>query len=179
MYDCLEIVPNNFEIPWEKAIITEGPSDSAALKFMELALDDQATHAVYPGSSASNLSTLISLNIGWSADFKVLLDSDAEGKKQKKRYMEEFSLQAETFVLLPEQHPEIEKMFSKDELSKLYEFAMGEKLKVITKKQFNALMQTLLDTANTNKIEISSMISAPTKKRFSKLLKELKENSVN
>ena len=89
LYDCLQIVPNSFDIPWKKAIITEGPSDASTLELMQVILEEEATHVIYPGTSASNLSTLISLNIGWSASFRVLLDSDAEGKRQKARYMKD------------------------------------------------------------------------------------------
>ena len=121
LYDCLKIVPNSFDIPWDHAIITEGPSDATTLEVMQLILGEEATHVIYPGSSAGNLSTLISLNIGWSANFKVLLDSDSEGKKQKARYMEEFALPESQFVMQSENRPEIERMFDKAELVDLYQ----------------------------------------------------------
>ena len=71
-------VPNNFDIPWQKAFITEGPSDALILQLMHRVLDEKVTHAIYPGSSAANVGTLIALNMGWNVDFKVLLDSDSE-----------------------------------------------------------------------------------------------------
>ena len=83
LYDCLQIVPNSFDIPWNQAIITEGPSDATTLEVMQLVLGEKGTHVIYPGTSASNLSTLISLNIAWSASFKILLDSDTEGKNKR------------------------------------------------------------------------------------------------
>lgn len=128
LYDCLQIVPTSFDIPWSQAIITEGPSDATTLEVMQLVLKEETTHVIYPGSSASNLSTLISLNLGWSACFRVLLDSDSEGKKQKARYMKEFSLPPSQFVTLPQKRPKIEQMFEKTELVKLYEFAFGKQV---------------------------------------------------
>lgn len=177
LYDCLNIVPSNFNIPWQKAIITEGPSDALVLELMQIILDDNRTHAIYPGTTASDLSALISLNLGWGADFKILLDSDQEGLKQKERYENDFSLLSGTFVLLPTDRTEIEQMFDQSELCELYEFAFGNIVTEVSKKQFLALMRTLLSKAQTNKLKIKSIVSKSTQARFFDLLKTLKNES--
>lgn len=174
LYDCLQIVPNSFDIPWKKAIITEGPSDTSALELMQLLLGEKATHVIYPGSSASNLSTLISLNIGWSASFRVLLDSDTEGRKNKARYMKEFGLPECRFVMHSRKRSEIERVFDKEELVTLYRFAFDEEVKTVNKKQFLELMRVLLVRIGTDKEQISNLISEATKERFGKLLQALK-----
>lgn len=174
LYDCLQIVPSNFDIPWSQAIITEGPSDATTLEVIQSVLDEEATHAIYPGTSASNLSTLISLNIGWAAKFKILLDSDREGKKQKIRYMKEFSLPESQFVMCPGNRPEIEKLFDKVELIKLYEFALNEQVEELNKKQFHGLMKVLFVLRMSQKKKIESLIGPDTKKRFVGLLRALK-----
>ena len=174
LYDCLQIVPNSFDIPWKQAIITEGPSDATTLEVMQLVLGAEATHAIYPGTSASNLTTLISLNIGWSASFKILLDADAEGKKQKARYMEKFGLSESQFVMHSEEHPEIERMFEKEELVDLYQFAFDQKINSINKKQFHGLMGFLLVLGKSKLNQISSLIGESTKKRFRDLFQKLK-----
>ena len=174
LYDCLKIVPNSFDIPWEKAIITEGPSDATTLELMQVILGEEPTHVIYPGTSASNLSTLISLNIGWSASFRVLLDSDAEGRKQKARYMKEFGLQDCQFVMHSKKRPEIEKMFDQSELIKLYQFAFGEQVKSVNKKQYLELIRMLLVKAKADKNQLVSLIADSTKERFSALLKVLR-----
>ena len=174
LYDCLQIVPNSFDIPWSQAIITEGPSDAATLEVMQLVLGEDATHVIYPGTSASNLSTLISLNIGWSASFKILLDSDSEGKRQQTRYMKEFSLPASQFVMQSAKRPEIECLFDKEELVGLYEFGFNEQIKTVNKKQFLELMRMLLMKGKPEIHQIASLIGDSTKKRFANLLRDLK-----
>ena len=174
LYDCLQIVPNSFDIPWKKAIITEGPSDAATLELMRLVLSEKPTHAIYPGTSATNLDTLISLNMGWGADFKVLLDSDAEGKKQKARYMRDHGLQERQFVMHEKERPEIEKMFEEEEKIKLYEVAFGERVETVNKKQFLQLMRLLVVKAKANKEELIPLIDQSTKARFRLLFEALK-----
>ena len=176
LFDCLNIVPNNFDIPWELAIITEGPSDALALELMQTVLKEPSTHAIYPGTSASDLSTLISLNLGWRTCFKVLLDSDKEGRGQKSRYMDELGLEEEAFVLLPAAHPKIEKMFSPQDLSKLHEIAFDEPNDRVSKKEFLALMRTLSAKPEKYKARATKAISGDTKGRFKTLLQELKRN---
>ena len=177
LHDCLQIVPNKLDIPWDRAIITEGPSDSITLEVMEVVLGEENTHVIYPGTSASNLSTLISLSLGWSASFKILLDSDSAGKKAKKRYMKDFSLPDSQFVMHDAQRPEIERVFDKAELVKLYELALEQKVKTVDKKQYLALMRGLVTLIKTEKKkeEVVSAISTDTKQRFAALLQELKQ----
>ncbi len=174
LYDCLQIVPNSFDIPWKRAIITEGPSDASVLELMQVILEEEVTHVIYPGTGASNLSTLISLNIGWSASFKVLLDSDSEGKKQRERYIKDFGLPECQFVMHSKKRREIEKMFDEEELIELYRFAFEEQVKAVNKKQFLELMRVLLAKAGTDKDQIASLIGDSTKERFKELLEALR-----
>ena len=56
-----------------------------------------------PGGGAGSLDTLIRLHIGWGKSFVILLDGDAEGKKQLSRYEKEFGpVIAGCCVLLPD-----------------------------------------------------------------------------
>lgn len=177
LYDCLQIVPNNLDIPWKRAIITEGPSDAVTIQVMQAVLEHEKTHAIYPGGTASNLSMLISLSLGWSASFKILLDSDKAGIKAKERYMREFSLPPDQFVMHDPQRSEIERVFDKNELIKLYELAFEQKVKSVNKKQYLALMRKLftLVTTEEGKQQVASAISKDTKQRFDDLLQELKQ----
>ena len=177
LYDCLQIVPNSFDIPWTKAIITEGPSDAAAIQVMQRLLGISVDFVIYPGSSACNLSTLISLNMGWAASFRILLDSDKEGKRQKDRYVEEFSLSDDQFVMHSRDRPEIEDVFEQSELVELYEFAFGQKVKKVKKNQFLQLMRLLFGKvdAKPDRDHINAIIGNATKDRFMVLIKSLTE----
>jgi len=174
LYDCLNIVPNHFDIPWERAIITEGPSDALTLEVLEAVLKEKRTHAIYPGTSASDLSALISLNLGWGAQFRVLLDSDKEGRRQRDRYCEDFGLDESFFVLIPGNNSRIEDMFNKEELSRLSEVAFGEPNEQVSKREFLALIRTLHANLEAKKTAIDKALTSETKSSFRSLLKELK-----
>lgn len=176
LFDALNIVPNNFDIPWEKAILTEGPSDALVLEIMESVVKEKHTHAIYPGSSASNLSTLISLNLGWGAKFKVLLDSDSEGFTQRTHYMKTLGLVESDFVMLPGHKMKIEKMFTSDEKSSLYEIAFGEKNSNVSKDEFLATVRELHVNADGRSKGIARALSAETKQKFKDVLTALKSD---
>ena len=175
LYDCLQIIPNQHTIPWEAAIIVEGPSDAMVLETMREVLDLGSEEVIYPGSSASNLSSLISINLGWGARFTILLDSDGEGKKQKKKYEDNFSLSEGTVVLLPGEKTKIEGMFTAEEKLKLFEIAFGSKSKNISKDEFLATFKVLSSQKSKYKIKISESLSEPTKSRFSDLFQGLRK----
>ena len=174
LFDALNIVPNNLDIPWANAIITEGPSDALVLDVIEAALDEQHTHAIYPGSSASNLSTLISLNIGWGAKFRVLLDSDKEGLDQRSLYVRTLGLTENDFVLLPGDKTRIEGMFSTKEKGDLHQIAFGETAKEVSKDEFLAVMRTLHSKRHDCRKEVAAALSDDTKDKFKALLGALK-----
>lgn len=174
LQDCLDIVPNNFDIPWQRAIITEGPSDALALEFMQHVLSQEQSHAIYPGTSANDLSTLISLNIGWKTNFRILLDSDTDGKKAAKKYGTQFGVEDSTFVLLPGSNTEIEDMFSAREKDSLSEFALGEANQHVSKKEFLAIMRSLNSMAPKRQMKAGKLLQDATKDKFRKVLDSLK-----
>ena len=171
--DLLNIIPNNFDIPWHQAVITEGPSDMHVLKFMYLVIKGKVPDfAIYPGTSATKLETLISLNIGWNADFKVLLDSDDAGKENAIRYQEAFNLDKE-IVLLQKDNKTIEKYFSSNDIESLYKIAFeSEKESRISKKEF-ASMFALLNEKDDVLSRAKGVISDKTKTLFRELFELL------
>lgn len=174
LFDALNIVPNNFDIPWERAIITEGPSDALVLELMEVVQKDDHSHAIYPGSSATNLSTLISLNIGWGAKFRVLLDSDRTGKEQCDRYMKDFGLCPADFVFLPGHKMKIEGMFTDGEKSALHQIAFAEANDKVSKDEFLAVMRAIYPNRDKHAKAISKALGSETKQRFKSILAALK-----
>lgn len=174
LFDALNIIPNNFEIPWQKAILTEGPSDALVLEIMEAVLKDKRTHAIYPGSSASSLSTLISLNLGWGAKFRILLDSDAEGATQKAHYIKTLGLVEDDFVMLPGAKMKIERMFTDAEKSALYKIAFGEKNESVSKPEFLATVRELHINASGRSKAMANALSTETKNKFKQVLEALK-----
>lgn len=177
--NLLNIVPNNFDIPWNKAILTEGPSDLKVLDVMFQVCfgNSKKDFVIYPGTSAQNLDSLISLNIGWGTSFKVLLDSDKEGKKAQKRYIDQFELDENTVRILPIDNKKIESCFTKEEGLQLYKLVFeSEKSNPVNKKEFASIF-SILNSKKGLRNKAKKLISDDTKEMFSNLFKSLLENN--
>lgn len=159
----LELVPN--------VVITEGKNDFYTFNYIQkkiLKLKDQVKFI--PGTSSSNLESLISLYLGWGCKFLVLLDSDKEGVKQKKRYEEIFG---ESISQLIHTYQDIDDSWVNYETEKL--FTDVDKIKIQAQKYpgedkyqknlFNRSMQELymidedLDLEHTTLVNISKVLN--------------------
>lgn len=173
LFDSLNVVPNSFDIPWDKAIITEGPTDALILEMMSSALREKNTHSIYPGTTASDLKDLISLNLGWGASFHVLLDSDDEGIAQRKKYLKLFELDDDRIVLLPKPDAEIEDLFSVTEKIALYELAFESAVTSVSKKELLAVVRAIM--ASDQKLsEVGNLLDPSTLEMFRDLFVKLK-----
>jgi hypothetical protein len=177
LYDCLDIVPTSFDIPWQMALLTEGPSDASILQFISKVLNINNDFVIYPGSSASNLDTLISLNLGWQSDFLILLDSDSEGNDQRERYLNKFDLSEDDFVSLPPQTSEIEDMFLDSERLSLIEIVFGVQTdghgSSSEKKQFFSAIR-ILSRSDRHLNDVDGTLSSETKDKFRSLLSDIR-----
>lgn len=100
--DLLEYRPSDLE-PIPDVVLVEGKSDFYILRYCIDVLQMPTSLHLVPGGGAGSLDPLIRLHIGWAKSFVVLLDGDAEGKKQRKRYENEFGpFLAERCLLVPE-----------------------------------------------------------------------------
>lgn len=72
-----------------RALIIEGKYDFHAIEYFRRTANGSAPSQIYPGNGAGGLTSLVSLFRGWGVDFKVLLDDDSAGQKEKKRYLDE------------------------------------------------------------------------------------------
>lgn len=145
--NLLNIIPNVFDIPWKQCIITEGPSDRHILYVIhQIAFNKTPDFAIYPGTSANDLDHIISLNIGWNANFKILLDSDSKGIEQQKRYIEEYFIPVEDVKILPETNKNIEDYLPVDERIELYKLIYKVSIKDDVSKKETASMFALLSS---------------------------------
>jgi hypothetical protein len=87
--DLLDYRPSVLE-PIPEVVLVEGKSDFYLLRYAREVLGIGSEVTLIPGSGAGSLDALIRLHIGWGKSFVVLLDGDAEGRKQKERYENEF-----------------------------------------------------------------------------------------
>ncbi len=143
--NLLNIIPTTFDVPWKKCLITEGPSDRHILYTMYYAIYAvKPDFVIYPGTSANDLDNLIALNIGWNADFRIVLDSDKKGIEQQKRYIDKFNLSDNQIMTLPLQNGDIEDCFEESELNDVYSLAVGNDPKTqLSKKEISAAFSIL------------------------------------
>jgi energy-coupling factor transporter ATP-binding protein EcfA2 len=99
--DLLDYRPSNLE-PVPDVVLVEGKSDFYLIRYMMEVVGIASELSTVPGGDAGSLDPVIRLHIGWGKSFIVLLDGDAEGRKQAERYQREFGpLLSERCVLLP------------------------------------------------------------------------------
>ncbi|MEV4383825.1 AAA family ATPase [Streptosporangium sp. NPDC049644] len=122
--DVLHYRPSFLE-PIPEVILVEGKSDFYALRYMNEVIGIGSNLKMVPGGGAGSLDALIRLHIGWGKSFLVLLDGDAEGKKQYERYKREFgALITGRCIMLPracdnEKIRELEDLFSKKDKAEI------------------------------------------------------------
>ena len=119
--DCLMIRPHHWDMPWDKALIVEGPSDMAILRVMcEVVTGKAPDFVIYPATGADSMDSLISLNLGWGAKIKILLDSDSSGCNARRKYQKDFDLKDSQFVNLPGGVATIERLFNGEAIKTLW-----------------------------------------------------------
>ncbi len=100
--ELLDYRPSTLE-PVPEVVLVEGKSDFYLLRYMTEVIGIESDLKFVPGGGAGSLDGLIRLHIGWGKSFIVLLDGDAEGKKQLVRYTQEFGPMIKgRCVLLPD-----------------------------------------------------------------------------
>ena len=138
--DCLRIAPHSMDMPCKNAVIVEGPSDAAILTVMhKIAMKREPYFAFYPAGGANDMSTLISLNLGWGANFKILLDSDEEGRNAREQYKKKFNLENSYFVDLPDNLPGLEKIFAPEDMKTLCQKFYDAVIDTPTKKHIGKM----------------------------------------
>jgi hypothetical protein len=100
--DLLDYRPSELELV-PHVVFVEGKTDFYLLRYAHELLGFGSEIHLVPGTGASSLGPLIQLYVGWGKNFIVLLDGDAEGKRQKERYESDFGpVVAGRCTLLPE-----------------------------------------------------------------------------
>lgn len=166
--NLLNIIPNTFDVPWKNCVITEGPSDRHCFIAMYRILrGSDFPCPIYPSTSANDMSALISLSIGWNANFVVLLDADHAGKNAANKYVSGFALDKEV-VHLPK--PKIEKCFTDADLISLRNIVLSvESENKVPKKEF-AFLWAIVAEDPTFDEQIRNAISQQTYELFEGLI---------
>lgn len=167
----LELVP--------KIVITEGKNDFYTYCLLKNKYFPELSEIKFvPGTSAGNLECLISLYLGWGAEFLVLLDSDDQGKKEKKRYLDLYGSHLKDIILTYEdinpewKDVETEDLFSDEDKLTITKIKNPE-LKKFDKKAFNRTLIELFVTESEFKID------DVTKQNFLKVFKQISKKILN
>lgn len=173
--EVLDYRPTNLELV-PKAVLLEGKTDFYVLKyFQDVIKKYKRPIAFIPGTSASNLASLISLYLGWGRKFLVILDSDKEGNQQKERYIELFGETIRNQILTYQEidsdwkNFKIESLFKKDELLEIQKTNYPDSQN-FSKKLFHRTIQELL----ISNLEIK--LSKETEENFIKYIEYIRSN---
>ncbi|MDN3460806.1 AAA family ATPase [Rhodococcus sp. APC 3903] len=176
--DMLDYQPSRLE-PIDEIVLVEGKSDFYYLRYMADVIKIKTELKFIPGGGAGSLEPLIRLYIGWGKNFVILLDGDAEGMKQRRRYIEEFGhFVSSRCLILPEicdddKIEEIEDLFS-DTDSISIATAIGSRpaagKKLTKKEKLNSMMEVL---ARGEVVTVDSATKARVELLFDKLAKSI------
>ncbi|MBD2222830.1 hypothetical protein H6G33_38620 [Calothrix sp. FACHB-1219] len=173
--DVLEYRPSNLEAVID-VIMLEGKNDFYTLSyFQEIIIKPEQKLVFLPGTGSGSLDTVIRLYYAWGRNFIVLLDSDAEGRKQKMRYQEVFKgiIQDRLFLLEDVENSwsncAMEKLFDSKDLLNIQKSVITE-TQHFDKKQFNIAIQENLAK------RVAIRLSNTTIGNFKKLLNFLNQS---
>ncbi len=170
--EVLDYKPSTLELV-PMVAITEGKNDFYTLNYFQKVLKIKNTINIIPGTSASNLETLISLYLGWGSKFIVILDDDKQGNIQKTRYIDIFGdiIVNSIFTL-----KDINIQWEKWELEKLINIKDQEK--IIEKIYNNAQVNKTILNRSLQELYIKNIIlnfSKETENNFTNLFNFLKQ----
>ena len=167
--DALDYRPSNLESLLD-VIMVEGKTDFYVLTYFDTIINNHTNKINFmPGMGSGGLDTAISLYYAWGKNFIILLDSDTEGKKQKKRYKDSFGtvVHERLFTLEDIQsswsNHAIEKLFSSNDPLKIQQ-TISPSSNQFDKKLFHLAIQENLVKG------ISVTISQETQNNFIKVL---------
>ncbi|MER7211703.1 AAA family ATPase [Streptosporangium sp. NPDC000239] len=174
--DLLNHQPSVLE-PTPEVALVEGKSDFFVLRYMDEVIGIKSGIKIVPGGGAGSLDPLIRLHIGWGKSFIVLLDGDAEGKKQRDRYEREFGpLITDRCIMLPnicgdEKVQEMEDLFTSTDKMAIVASILTDKdpSSKVSKKEFHGALMELY--ARKDKVVIEPV----TVQRFERLFEGLRE----
>jgi energy-coupling factor transporter ATP-binding protein EcfA2 len=178
--DVLDYVPSDLEhVP--DCIFLEGKNDFYTLSYFSQIIFNQIGEnkiPMMPSTGSGNIDALISLYIGWGRNFIVLLDSDKEGRKQKKRYFDSFGKIVEDRIYELSDidsawvNIELEDLIEDTEKSNIQHLCYPDQSKKYSKKLFNRAIQEKLMTKE------GFEFSEATKNNFMRINAFLKEKLI-
>ena len=149
--DVLEYRPSEID-SIKPSVIVEGKNDFYTLLYIVASpclCHASSSWCILPATGCSAMDALISLHLGWAKDFVIILDDDAEGRKQKQRYIKEFGLIVEKRIFTIS---DINNAWSNFEMEDIIELSESKAIiakafgnvDIVSKKDLNKAIQKLL-----------------------------------
>jgi predicted ATPase len=156
-----ELGANLSPCPDKINLITEGLSDACYIGAMARVLisDDSRHPFILPSQGAPKIHNLVSIMLGWGLKYKVVLDNDGEGQKQRATMAENFGEEVDAHVVyVSEQDGFVtENLISKEDYVKAcgtdYNPDMPKQAKIAKARQFAGMVDSgeLVPDAETRK----------------------------
>ena len=123
-------------------VLLEGKYDFYPMKYFLQEIGQEGSISIFPATGAGGMATLIALARGLGLPFVIFLDDDKEGKKEKRRYKEEFLLTESEVMTIADFDPS----FAKKDFEDLFKGDVRDKVGLAkpTKKDFYSYFQTLV-----------------------------------
>ncbi|HEY9831066.1 MAG TPA: AAA family ATPase [Stenomitos sp.] len=174
--DALDYRPSNLE-NLLNVVMIEGKTDFYVLTYFDTVITKNTNKLNFmPAMGSGGLDTVIRLYYSWGKSFIILLDSDTEGRKQKKRYEDLFGIVVHERLFTLEDiqsswsNHAIEKLFGSNDHLKIQQTIHASSTK-FDKKLFHLAIQENLVKG------ISVNISQETQNKFKKVLDFLSTKS--
>lgn len=97
--DRLEVVPSRFDMK-RASVVVEGKSDYYILRYASCLAAVDAELPIIPAVGAGTFGALAGLHVGWNLNFLFVLDGDRQGQVERKRYVDDFGIEAARIVII-------------------------------------------------------------------------------
>jgi ABC-type Na+ transport system ATPase subunit NatA len=114
-------------VPHSHAVIVEGKFDYHPMQYFASKFSKQKL-PIFPVNGAGDAAPLLSLFRGWGIRYRIILDDDPQGRKEKHRYIKDFGVAEEDIRTLGEIHKSLQ--------GKAFEGAYGADVISETKSRF-------------------------------------------
>ena len=172
--DVLDHVENPFEVT-DNIVFFEGKNDYYAFKWIKdcILQDNTFDFRLYPGAGVTSYENIFREYLAHNRKFIAIFDADEEGKKAKKRYIDDISQELENNIFtlndLDEKFTKsTESLFTESDKLKLQQKVFSEGAEY-NKKHFNVAIQELFIKGE------KTPLSQETKTNFKKIFDFIKD----
>lgn len=159
--EAIHYVPGMLEVSNEMVFL-EGKSDYYTFMYFHKNIFKDYNFKFYPGASVSKYEDMFRMNLALNKKFIAIFDSDTQGKREQRRYINSISIELEGAVFTLDQINSSWKNYNTEDL-----FTNNDKIKIIKidfpecnkydKSKFNTALQSLFINNNTLELDAGTI----------------------